>query len=204
MYAFSLLCIHTCAHRQLRPAETQIPVHLRSLEGRQNICMLLLMCSCNKRSCRERNLRSDQIKTSACVESALASVGPESAFTHPQQRSQRWSCHTCLLMSPHTCSRLHLPEPLWLSSFHKYRPVRENSTELFLSCVIIPERSGSNHTHTHTLVFLSYVSLNCICFPALLPRSSHLPFSHFMAGFLVRLVESTLAMKATSVPVIDK
>lgn len=56
----------------------------------------------------------------------------------------------------------------------------------------------------HTFVFLSYVSLNCMCFPALLPRSIHFPFSHFMVGFLVRVVESTFAMKVTSVPAIQK
>lgn len=56
----------------------------------------------------------------------------------------------------------------------------------------------------HTFVFLSYDSLNCMCFPALLPRSSHFPFSHFMVGFLVRVDESTFAMKVTSVPVIQK
>lgn len=56
----------------------------------------------------------------------------------------------------------------------------------------------------HTFVFLSYVSLNCMCFPALLPRSIHFPFSHFMVGFLVRVVESTFAMKVTSAPAIQK
>lgn len=39
-----------------------------------------------------------------------------------------------------------------------------------------------------------------MCFPALLPRSIHFPFSHFMVGFLVRVVESTLAMKVISDP----
>lgn len=55
-----------------------------------------------------------------------------------------------------------------------------------------------------TFVFLSYVSLNCMCFPALLPRSSHFPFNHFMVGFLVRVDESTFAMMVTSVPAIQK
>lgn len=59
--------------------ETQTPEHLRSLEGRQNICLLVLMCSCNKRSCRERTLFLDQIKTSVCIESVAASAG-ESLF----------------------------------------------------------------------------------------------------------------------------
>ena len=43
-----------------------------------------------------------------------------------------------------------------------------------------------------------------MCFPALLPRSSHFPFSHFMVGFLVRVVESTRAMRVTSAPAIHK
>lgn len=55
--------------------ETQTPEHLRSLEGRQNICLLVLMCSCNKRSCREHTLFLDQIKTSVCIESVAALAG---------------------------------------------------------------------------------------------------------------------------------
>lgn len=62
------------AHR-LRQAETQTPAHLRSLKGGQNIGLLLLLCSCNKRSCRERTLGLDQIKTSAPLESVAASAG---------------------------------------------------------------------------------------------------------------------------------
>lgn len=77
MYAF-LLCIHTCPHRLLRQAATQNPVHLRSLEGRQNICLLLLLCSCKRRSCRECTLALDQIKTSRCMESVAVSAGRSS------------------------------------------------------------------------------------------------------------------------------
>lgn len=76
MRAFSLWCILRSAHTRLpRPAEMQTPVHLRSLEGRQNICLLLLLCSCHKRSCRERTLGPDQIKTSARMESMAVSAG---------------------------------------------------------------------------------------------------------------------------------
>lgn len=50
-------------------------MYLRSLEGRQNILLLLLLCSCKKRSCRECKLGLDQIKTSACMESVSASAG---------------------------------------------------------------------------------------------------------------------------------
>ena len=54
--------------------------------------------------------------------------------------------------------------------------------------------------YLRTLVSRSYVSLNCRCFPALLARSSHFPFSHFTVGFLVRVVESTFAVITTSAP----
>lgn len=138
---------------ELLLAETQTPMHLRSLEGRQNILLPLLLCSCNKRSCRERKLRLHQIKTSACME-YLSVSGPESIFTHPQQWFQKWSCHTCPLLLLHTCSPQHLQGPLWWSSFHKYRSWGENS-QYYL---VISER-GSHHTvhlsHTPTLVFLS-------------------------------------------------
>lgn len=40
-----------------------------------------------------------------------------------------------------------------------------------------------------------------MCFPALLARSSHFPFIHFIAGFLGRLDESTLATNVMSLPV---
>ncbi|TNN30909.1 hypothetical protein EYF80_058938 [Liparis tanakae] len=43
-------------------------------------------------------------------------------------------------------------------------------------------------------------SLNCRCFPALLLRSSHFPFSHFMFGFLNRLVEVILVTNVKSFP----
>ncbi|KAL7886950.1 hypothetical protein AOLI_G00046710 [Acnodon oligacanthus] len=38
------------------------------------------------------------------------------------------------------------------------------------------------------------------CFPALLPRSSHFPFSHFIVGFLTRVDASTFATNSTSLP----
>lgn len=50
-------------------------MHIRSLESRQNILMLPLLCSCNKRSCRERKLGLDQIKKKTCMESVSASAG---------------------------------------------------------------------------------------------------------------------------------
>ncbi len=43
-----------------------------------------------------------------------------------------------------------------------------------------------------------------MCFPALLPRSIHFPFNHFMMGLRVRLVESTLTINDTSLPVSKK
>lgn len=92
----------------------------------------------------------------------------------------------------------------------------DESITLLLLChlqllLVISEQGGSDLTVQtfdgsvgHTLVFLSNTSLNCMCFPALLPRSSHFPFSHFMVGFLASLVVSTLAMKVISDPVVHK
>lgn len=56
-------------------ADMQTLVHLRSLEGRQNIGMLLLVCSCNERSSRTHMLGLDQIKTPTCKGPAAVSAG---------------------------------------------------------------------------------------------------------------------------------
>lgn len=67
-------CIFHCPGRTQTQAETQTPQHLRSLEAGQNICLLILVYGCNKRSCRERTSFPDQVKTSVWIESVAASA----------------------------------------------------------------------------------------------------------------------------------
>lgn len=143
MYASPCLCIHTHAHRLLRQAEMQAPVHLRPLEGRQNICLLLLLCSCNKRSCGERKLEQDQIKTSACMESVAVPAG-QSLFPLTLNRDLKGGAVTlvfCCHLTPVATSisrdhfdNLHfisidLGEKIWRYDFW-----------------VISERRGSDHT----------------------------------------------------------
>lgn len=149
----------------------------------------------------ERNLRN-----------ALEQPGRDrrrQTLSHRVQSGQSYSCQTGPWKRPHTC-RPRRSQP-WLtgSASQTCRPagdaaadVRAKNVEKYnsrsLNCV--SGHQSSEVSLSSTLLWRSYDSFSCRCFPDLLARSIHFPLNHLTEGFFSSDSAFTLARNVMFCP----